>query len=117
MVYRLNLTLILLIISTLSFSQTGSYDSLKSAIINLETRVTQVELNLEQSRQKFKSGIFIATLGYTTTIVGGLMLGRSNDQLGQALLVVGGGTGVIGTYKMVDAFSYLTNRKKKRKRK
>ena len=117
MVYRLvTLFLSLIFIHSVSAQNSQSYDSLKRAIVELDARVNQVELNLQTSQQKFKTGILIATLGYSTTIAGGLMLGRSNDQLGQGLLVVGGATGIIGTYKMVDAFSFLTGRKKKKKR-
>jgi len=116
MVYRLvTLLLICIFIQSASAQNNPSYDSLKNAIIALDARVDQVELNLETSQRKFKTGILIATLGYSTTIAGGLMLGRSNDQLGQGLLVVGGATGIIGTYKMVDAFSFLTGKKKKKK--
>ena len=116
MVHRLIvLSLLVLISSTLFAQNTPSYDSLKRAIIALDTRVSEVELNLETSQKKFRSGILIATLGYTTTITGGLMLGRANDQLGQGLLVVGGATGILGTYKMVDAFRFLTGNKKKKK--
>lgn len=99
----------------MSHSQT-SYDSLKTALIQMDSRIQQVEMNLETSQKKFRSGILIATIGYTTTITGGLMLGRSNDQLGQGLLVAGGATGLIGTYKMVDAFRYLTGVKTRRKK-
>ncbi|MEM6643708.1 MAG: hypothetical protein AAF616_12070 [Bacteroidota bacterium] len=93
-----------------------SYDSLRKAIINLDSRISEVELNLETSQKKFRSGILIATLGYTTTIAGGLMLGRQNDELGQGLLMVGGATGIFGTYKMVDAFRFLTGQKRKKKK-
>jgi len=117
MVYRLIFLITLSFSSFFSFSQTDSYDSLKQAIINLDQRIGQVELNLEMSQKKFRSGILVATLGYTTTITGGLMLGRRNDSLGQVLLVAGGTTGIIGTYKMVDAFRFLTGAKKKKREK
>ena len=45
------------------------------------------------------------------------MLGRENDDLGKVLLVAGGATGVTGTVMMVDAFSFLSGDKKKRRRK
>ncbi|MEM9895287.1 MAG: hypothetical protein AAF789_02860 [Bacteroidota bacterium] len=90
-------------------------DTIPETILKLSKEVREIQLNLSYSQQKFKSGIAIATLGYTTTIAGGLMLGRSSDRAGQTLLVVGGVTGVIGTYKMIDAFSYLTGRKKKKR--
>lgn len=98
-----------------SSSQTSSYDSLKNEIIRLDTRIKTVELNLETSQRKFQSSILVATLGYTTTIAGGMMLGRKNDEAGQVLLIVGGTTGIIGTYKMVDAFRFLTGKKKKKR--
>ena len=90
------------------------YDSLKNQILALQTDVEQINLNLYQTQSKFQSGILIATLGYTTTITGGLMLGRSNDDIGQVLLVTGGAAGVIGTYKMVNAFRFLSNKNKRK---
>ncbi|WP_420577460.1 hypothetical protein [Ekhidna sp.] len=113
MVRRIAISFLILTTSITLFAQTpSSYDSLKSRIMMLEADVNEINFNLEQSQRKFQSGILIATLGYTTTIAGGLMLGRENDEVGQALLVAGGITGVIGTYKMVNAFRFLTGRKK-----
>jgi len=115
MVRRIAITLLSFTFSFLLFAQPpSSYDSLKRRIIALESGVNEINLNLEQSQKKFQSGILIATIGYTTTIAGGLMLGRKYDETGQALLVAGGVTGVIGTYKMVDAFRFLTGNKKKK---
>ncbi len=88
-------------------AQQPSIDSLKQEIINLRADVDHINLNLERSRSKFKTGILIATIGYTVTIAGGLMLGRENDDLGQVLLITGGVTGITGTYMMVDAFKFL----------
>ena len=97
-------------------AQTGSIDSLRQEVLKLDQKVNQMELNIELSQKKFRSGILIATIGYSVTIAGGLMLGRENDELGQVLLVAGGTTGIIGTYKMVDAFRFLSGDKKKKKR-
>ena len=80
---------------------------LKKQILELNERMDQVQLNLVTSEKKFKRGILVATIGYTLTITGGLMLGRSNDQLGQGLLVAGGVTGAVGTVLMIDSFKYL----------
>ncbi len=91
----------------LAQDQQAALDSLKREIIDLHAEVDNINLNLEKSRKKFKQGILIATIGYTVTIAGGLMLGRENDQLGQVLLVTGGITGITGTYMMVDAFKFL----------
>ncbi len=71
-------------------------------------------MSLEQSKAKFQRGILVATIGYTVTIIGGLMLGRENDEAGQVLLVAGGVTGITGTYMMVDAFKYLGRSRRKK---
>lgn len=102
--------LFLLLIPFLTFSQTNqedSLDSLKREILQLRTDVDQIQFNLATSHKKFKRGILAATIGYSVTIAGGLMLGRENDDLGQVLLVAGGVTGITGTILMVDAFKYL----------
>lgn len=82
-------------------------EELKKQILELNERMDQVQLNLVTSEKKFKRGILVATIGYSLTITGGLMLGRSNDQLGQVLLVAGGATGAVGTVLMIDSFKYL----------
>ncbi|MEM6360519.1 MAG: hypothetical protein AAF149_15645 [Bacteroidota bacterium] len=99
----------------INVSAQGNLDSLKAEILSIRADVENINLNLERSKNKFQKGIFVATLGYTVTIAGGLMLGRDNDELGQVLLVTGGVTGGIGTYMLVDAFKYLgrTRRSKK----
>jgi hypothetical protein len=105
-----NVVLLLLFIPFLSFAQTEhepSLDSLKKEILQLRTDVDQIQLNLATSHKKFKRGILAATIGYSVTIAGGLMLGRENDDVGQALLIAGGVTGITGTILMVDAFKYL----------
>jgi hypothetical protein len=112
----------MLLIAMLLFSagslsaQTGSIDSLRQEVLKLDQKVNQMELNIELSQKKFRNGILIATIGYSVTIAGGLMLGRENDELGQVLLVAGGATGIFGTYKMVDAFRFLSGDKKKKKK-
>ena len=104
---------VLLVSTNCSFGQT-SLDSLKREIIELQLDVEQINLNLEKSKSKFQKGILVATLGYTVTIAGGLMLGRENDEVGQALLITGGVTGGIGTYMLVDAFKYLGRTRRQR---
>ena len=88
-------------------TQEASLDSLKKEILNLQADVQVIKLNLATGEKKFKRGIAIATIGYSVTIAGGLMLGRENDDLGKVLLVSGGITGITGTIMMVDAFKYL----------
>lgn len=82
-------------------------EQLKKEVLLLQTDVQNIQLNLVKSQDKFKRGIVVATVGYTVTIIGGLMLGRENDELGKVLLVSGGATGITGTFMMADAFKYL----------
>ncbi|MBL7876272.1 MAG: hypothetical protein JNL53_11450 [Cyclobacteriaceae bacterium] len=93
----------------LCFAQTETKDveQLKKEILLLQGDVAQIQVNLSQAQNKFKRGIIIATIGYSVTIAGGLMLGRKNDDLGKVLLVSGGITGITGTFLMADAFKYL----------
>ena len=87
--------------------QYGNADSLKNEILKLKTDVAQVQLNLGKSHGQFKKGILLATLGYSVTIAGGLMLGRDNDDLGQVLLYTGGAVGLGGTFILLDSFKFL----------
>jgi hypothetical protein len=100
------------------FSQTPviSEDSLRAQLLALQQDVQTVQVNLALSQQKFQRGMALATLGYTVTIAGGLMLGRENDRLGQGLLVAGGITGITGTFMLVDSFKYLGRASGKKKR-
>lgn len=88
-------------------------ESLKREIVMMREDVDRIQLNLEKSEKKFKRGIFVATLGYSITIAGGLMLGRKQDDLGKVLLVAGGATGITGTGLMLDAFKYLGRTKRR----
>lgn len=87
--------------------QQADVDSLKKEILQLKSEVQTIQLNLVQGEKKFKRGILVATIGYSVTIAGGLMLGRKYDDLGKVLLVTGGATGITGTVMMLDAFKYL----------
>lgn len=82
-------------------------ESMKQEILQLRNDLDLVQFNLGKSHQRFKVGIAAATLGYTVTIVGGLMLARENVQLGQTLLVTGGTIGMTGTFLLVDSFKFL----------
>lgn len=84
-----------------------SIDSLKRQIIELQASVDHIQLNLGQAQNKFQRGIAVASIGYSVTIAGGLLLGRSQDKVGQVLLVAGGVTGITGTFMLVDSFKYL----------
>ena len=99
--------LISLLSSGLFAQQQPDVDSLKREILQLKADVQTIQLNLVQGEKKFKRGILVATIGYSVTIAGGLMLGRKYDDLGKVLLVTGGATGITGTFMMLDAFKYL----------
>lgn len=111
---RITLTLLFLLALVIkNYGQTQPVDTLKSLrqfqdeLLSLRADLDHVQLNLGRSEKRFKNGIAVATLGYTVTIAGGLMLGRKQDDLGKVLLVTGGVTGITGTILMVDAFKFL----------
>ena len=89
--------------------QQADLDSLKREILALKTEMRNLELDMATGEKKFKRGILVATIGYSVTIAGGLMLGRKYDDVGKVLLVTGGTTGIIGTAMMLDSFKYLGN--------
>jgi hypothetical protein len=97
--------------------ESQAIDSLTIQILKMQGEVDHIKLNLGLVENRFKTGIFISTLGYSTVIAGGLMLGRKNDDLGKALLVTGGAAGVTGTILMVDAFKFLGIASGKKQRK
>lgn len=82
-------------------------DQLKKEIVSLRADIDHIKLNIGKSEKHFKTGIAVATIGYSVTIAGGLMLGRKRDDLGKGLLIAGGVTGITGTILMVDAFKFL----------
>ena len=82
-------------------------DSLKRAVIELEEEVYEVKLNLHQSQKQLKTGILVATIGYTVTIIGGQLLG-TEPQLGKSLLYIGGATGIAGTFILVKGFKNIS---------
>lgn len=88
-------------------ADTLQIEDLKQQVLSLRADVDLISLNLQTSHTKFKQGIFVATLGYTVTIAGGLMLGRKNDELGKVLLISGGTIGCVGTVLLIDSFKYL----------
>jgi hypothetical protein len=100
-------TTMALAISGWAQTATPTEAELKAQILQLQGRVENIEVNLGQAQRKFQTGMALATIGYTVTIAGGLMLGRENDRLGQGLLIAGGATGVAGTFMLVDSFKHL----------
>lgn len=103
------IALTLLTLSQVGLAQQVTYplDSLSKELMRLDAKVNQIDLKLDKTRRSFRRGIFMATLGYSVTIAGGLMLGRDNDNLGRALLYTGGALGVGGTVLLVTSFNNL----------
>lgn len=94
----------------ISYGQQGDslrIEDLKQDILKLQADVDNIQINLNHSRKRFKRGILVATIGYTVTITGGLMLGRKNDELGKVLLISGGVVGGVGTVLLIDSFKFL----------
>lgn len=112
-VMRIYLLLLFSFVLTSVYGQNTPADTLrnleefKKELLSLRADVANVQVNLARSEKRFKRGIVVATLGYSVTIAGGLMLGRKRDELGKGLLIAGGVTGVTGTILMVDAFKFL----------
>lgn len=82
----------------------GNLDSLKREILALQMDIDHVKINLNESKNTLKTGILIATIGYTVTIIGGQLLG-TEPELGEALLYAGGAIGVGGTVILVRGFN------------
>jgi hypothetical protein len=84
-----------------------SYDSLKRAIIQLDQELYEVQFNLHKAQNQLQTGILVATLGYTVTIIGGQLLG-TKPELGEALLYAGGATGIVGTVILFKGFKKIS---------
>lgn len=85
----------------------AAYDSLKRAMIQMDQELYEVQLNLHKAQNQLQTGILIATLGYTVTIIGGQLLG-TNPDLGETLLYVGGATGIVGTVILFKGFKKIS---------
>lgn len=92
------------------FAQTkdqASFDSLKRALIQVDQELYAVQLNLHQAQNQLQTGILVATLGYSVTIIGGQLLG-TKPELGETLLYVGGATGIVGTVILFKGFKKIS---------
>lgn len=85
-------------------------DSIKREVFTIKNDVNQIQLQLSEAKKTLKTGIFIATLGYTVTIVGGQLLG-TNPELGEVLLYTGGAIGIGGTIVLVNGFNKISLKK------
>lgn len=82
-------------------------DSLISAVTKLEHEVFTIQDNLHKSQSQLKTGILVATIGYTVTIIGGQLLG-TRPNVGEALLYTGGAIGITGTVILVKGFNKIS---------
>jgi len=89
-------------------------DSIKSEIFTIKNDLNQIQLQLSDAKKTLKTGIFVATLGYTVTIIGGQLLG-TNPEVGEVLLYAGGAIGVGGTIVLVNGFNKISLSKPKRR--
>lgn len=89
-------------------------DSIKREIFTIKNDVNQIQLQLADAKKTLKTGIFVATIGYTVTIIGGQLLG-TNPELGEALLYTGGAIGIGGTIVLVNGFNKISLSKPKRR--
>jgi hypothetical protein len=87
-------------------------DSIKREIFTIKNDVQEIQLQLADAKKTLKTGIFVATLGYTVTIIGGQLLG-TNPELGKALLYTGGAIGIGGTIVLVRGFNKISLKKPK----
>jgi hypothetical protein len=89
-------------------NQTLDIDSLKYEIFQMKSDIQQIQLNLNKAKKRFNAGIIVATVGYSVTIAGGLILGQNAD-LGNTLLWTGGAIGVGGTFLLMQGFKFIGN--------
>lgn len=113
MKYIFSTIVLLVFISISSHAQEFSkqeLDSIKREIFTIKNDVNQIQLQLSDAKKTLKTGIFVATLGYTVTIIGGQLLG-TNPEIGEALLYTGGAIGIGGTIVLVRGFNKISLKK------
>ena len=89
-------------------SQSLNPDSLRSEILQLRTDLDVTRANLRTSHRKFRSGILVSGIGYTITIVGGVLLGSSKySDWGQPLVIAGGAVGFSGALLLLNSNRFI----------
>lgn len=107
---RIFLMSVFFMITVASFAQSSTLfpsDTLNRTIIELQNEVYEVKLNLHNAQKNMKTGILVATIGYSVTILGGQLLGN-NPEVGKTLPYVGGATGIVGTVFLVNGFKKIS---------
>jgi len=106
---KLFFIIIAVVVSFSANAQTSgdmNIDSLRHEIFQMKSDIQDIQLNLTRAKKKFNTGIIVATIGYSVTIAGGLILGENAD-LGNTLLWTGGAIGVGGTFLLMQGFKFV----------
>ena len=83
-------------------------DSLRAEILRLRTDLDATRANLRTSHRKFRSGILVSGIGYSITILGGVLLGSSRySDWGQPLVVAGGVIGFSGALLLLNSNKFI----------
>ena len=83
-------------------------DSLRAEILRLRTDLDATRENLRISHQKFRTGILVSGIGYSITILGGVLLGSQQySDWGQPLVVAGGVTGFTGALLLLNSNRFI----------
>lgn len=83
-------------------------DSLRAEILRLRTDLDATRDNLRISHRKFRSGILVSGIGYSITILGGVLLGSQDySDWGQPLVVAGGVVGFSGALLLLNSNKFI----------
>lgn len=83
-------------------------DSLRAEILQLRTDLDATRTNLRTSHRKFRTGILVSGIGYTITIIGGVLLGSSEySDWGQPLVIAGGAVGFSGALLLLNSNRFI----------
>lgn len=83
-------------------------DSLRTEILRLRADLDATRDNLRISHRKFRSGILVSGIGYSITILGGVLLGSQDySDWGQPLVVAGGVVGFSGALLLLNSNKFI----------
>ncbi len=83
-------------------------DSLRAEILRLRTDLDATRDNLRISHRKFRGGILVSGIGYSITILGGVLLGSQQySDWGQPLVVAGGVIGFSGALLLLNSNRFI----------
>lgn len=83
-------------------------DSLRAEILRLRTDLDATRANLRTSHRRFRRGILVSGIGYTITIIGGVLLGSQDySDWGQPLVLAGGVVGFSGALLLLNSNKFI----------